>query len=187
MLKLILGGQKSGKSRQAEQDAQAWLMQASHNRVVFLTTGLALDVEMHQRIQRHQKDRKDRGLSSPRVTTIEEPLDLLDALAANSHPKDSTLYIVDCLTLWLMNHQFTPHNDWQNTKNAFLAHLESSQGQSSHVVFVSNEIGFGVVPMGELVREFVDELGLLNQAVAQRSQKVVLMAAGLPLVLKDVR
>ena len=189
---LILGGQKSGKSRRAESLAQGWLAQSSDHRAVLLATAQPWDDEMHQRIARHQADRAERV---PGMETVEEPLDLAGALCR--HRNAQTLVVVDCLTLWLTNWtmprqandtEYEPNRplarDWQAQLALFLEAIQCSPGP---VVLVGNEIGLGVIPMGRAVRAFVDALGVLNQQVAQVCPRVTLMAAGLPLTLKEPR
>ncbi|MBS0509080.1 MAG: bifunctional adenosylcobinamide kinase/adenosylcobinamide-phosphate guanylyltransferase [Proteobacteria bacterium] len=95
---LILGGQKSGKSRRAEQLARQWLAESNAHRAVLIATGQAWDAEMAARIERHQKERAERV---PGLLTVEEPRDLAGALARVSSPQ--ALVVVDCLTLWLTN------------------------------------------------------------------------------------
>ena len=95
---LILGGQKSGKSRRAEALAQQWLAASSTHRAVLIATAQPWDAEMRQRIARHQQDRAERV---PGMATVEEPLALAEAIAQHSRP--DTLLVVDCLTLWLTN------------------------------------------------------------------------------------
>ena len=189
---LILGGQKSGKSRRAESLAQQWLGVASAHRAVLIATAQPGDAEMRQRIARHQHDRFERV---PGMATVEEPLALAEAIAQHSRPQ--TLVVVDCLTLWLTNWlmpvaaQATDKNNEPNSPLALvepapvaslLIAIKQAQGP---LVLVGNEIGLGVIPMGAQVRAFVDALGLLNQQVAAACQRVTLMAAGLPLTLKD--
>lgn len=186
---LILGGQKSGKSRRAEALAQAWLRQSDRHQVVLIATAQAGDDEMRQRITRHQADRAQR---LPGITTLEEPLQLAEAIDRYSRP--GTLIIVDCLTLWLTNGlmpvQAAPVAAQalavdQVSRTAQL--LRTMAGAAGPLVLVGNEIGLGVIPLGREVRAFVDALGLLNQSVAQLCQRVTLMAAGLPLVLKEAQ
>ena len=193
---LILGGQKSGKSRRAELLARDWRAQSSEHRALLIATGQPWDEEMRQRIARHQSDRAARV---PGMATVEEPLDLAGALRQHSTPQ--TLVVVDCLTLWLTNWtmpadagssasanstEFKPNqpltHDWQAQAAMFLKAIESAPGP---VVLVGNEIGLGVIPLGREVRAFVDALGVLNQQVAQTCQRVTLMAAGLALTLKE--
>ena len=186
---LILGGQKSGKSRRAESLAQGWLAQSSAHRAVLIATAQPWDDEMRARIQQHQSDRAERV---PGMETVEEPLDLAGALCRHSNAQ--TLVVVDCLTLWLTNWtmprqandtEYEPNRplarDWQAQLALFLEAIEGAPGP---VVLVGNEIGLGVIPLGREVRAFVDALGLLNQQVAHTCQRVTLMAAGLPLHLK---
>ena len=187
---LILGGQKSGKSRRAELLARDWLAQSGDHRAVLIATGQAWDDEMRARIARHQRDRAKRV---PGLQTVEETHDVAAAVALHGTPQ--TLLVVDCLTLWL-THWSMPmgvetmnfeqklaltHN-WQAQAALFFIAIRKSPGP---VVLVGNEIGLGVIPMGREVRAFVDALGLLNQQAAQACERVTLMAAGLPLTLKE--
>ena len=182
---LILGGQKSGKSRRAEQLASAWLAQSPQHRAVLIATAHAGDDEMRQRIARHQQDRAAR---LPDMLTIEEPLALAGAITL--HANTQTLVLVDCLTLWLTN-WLSPGAEFKKNRpiapdlRAQAAMLLIATKQTAGpVVLVSNEIGLGVIPMGRQTREFVDALGRLNQDVAQVCERVTFMAAGLPLTLK---
>ncbi len=191
---LIIGGQKSGKSARAEKLAAQWLAISPTHTAVLVATAQAHDAEMHVRIARH---RADRAARVPAMCTVEEPLNLADALAQHSTPQ--TLLVVDCLTLWLTNQLFAYTASeaplaQNNTSNRpvsadnpaqaalLLIAIKSATGP---VVIVSNEIGLGVIPMGRDVRAYVDALGRLNQDVAHVCQRVTLMAAGLPLFLKD--
>ena len=187
---LILGGQKSGKSRRAELLARDWLAQSGEHRAVLIATGEAWDDEMRERIARHQRDRAERV---PGLQTVEEPHDVAAAVALHSTPQ--TLLVVDCLTLWLtrwtmpvgveamsFEQKQALALDWQAQAAMFLEAVRKSPGP---VVLVGNEIGLGVIPMGREVRAFVDALGTLNQQVAQACPRVTLMAAGLPLTLKE--
>ncbi|MES3010454.1 MAG: bifunctional adenosylcobinamide kinase/adenosylcobinamide-phosphate guanylyltransferase [Pseudomonadota bacterium] len=192
---LILGGQKSGKSRRAEDLARRWLWQDPSHRAVMVATAQPWDDEMRERIARHQQDRAERV---PGMATVEEPLALASAIALHSHA--NTLLVVDCLTLWLTNRlmpleEASGELDTTNLKpNRLQALVESNSiallsgaidNASGPIVLVSNEIGLGVIPMGREVRAFVDALGRLNQSAAAVCQRVTLMAAGLPLFLKD--
>lgn len=182
---LILGGQRSGKSRRAERLAQGWLAQSPRHRAVLIATGQPWDDEMRQRIARHQQDRAERV---PGMSTVEEPLQLAQAITA--HGNAQTLVVVDCLTLWLTNWLMPAGNSDKNkaaaqyprAQEAML--LEAIESCPGPLVLVGNEIGLGVIPLGREVRAFVDALGRLNQDVAQACERVTLMAAGLPLTLK---
>lgn len=171
---LILGGQRSGKSRHAERLAQAWLQRDPLHRVTVLATAMGLDDEMRQRIARHQQDRP------AGVELVEAPLDLAAALRSAAGPH--RLVLIDCLTLWVTNVLMPAEGSgdelaWAEHKQALLAALREREGP---VVLVSNEIGMGVIPMGADVRRVVDELGRLHQDVAQCCGQVTLMAAGQP-------
>lgn len=183
---LILGGQKSGKSRRAELLAQQWLAQSPQHQAVFIATAQPWDDEMRERIARHQQDR---ALRVPGMTTVEEPLQLAQAIA--QHSRTHTLVVVDCLTLWLTNllmpaenlKEKEPEPQWGRVQTAML--LGAVGVAPGPVILVGNEIGLGVIPLGRETRAFVDALGRLNQDVAATCQRVTLMAAGLPLTLKD--
>ncbi|ARV17575.1 Bifunctional adenosylcobalamin biosynthesis protein CobP [Curvibacter sp. AEP1-3] len=181
---LILGGQKSGKSRRAELLARQWLDASPDHEAVLIATAQPWDEEMRQRIARHQADRAERV---PGMRTVEEPLALAEAIRQQSDAR--TLVVVDCLTLWLTNLLMPAENESNkapapmDTARAasLLIAIQESKGP---VVLVGNEIGLGVIPMGREVRAFVDALGRLNQDVATVCERVTLMAAGLPLSLK---
>jgi len=204
---LIVGGQKSGKSRRAELLARDWLAAGPGHRAALIATGQPWDEEMRQRIARHQADRAARV---PGLATLEEPLDLAGTIARHSTPQ--TLLIVDCLTLWLTN-VLMPYQPTAAEINeasdstlaaapsqlaALASQAQPGQGaapavaalvQALHaapgpVILVGNEIGLGVIPMGREVRDFVDALGGLNQSVAAVCATVTLMVVGLPLTLK---
>jgi len=195
---LILGGQRSGKSRRAELLVRDWLAQSPDHRSVLIATATAWDDEMAARIARHQQDRAERV---PGMKTVEEPLELARAIA--QHSAANTLVVVDCLTLWLTN-LLMPHenaeNSFETPENSrnylsnktvdqqiraqaasFLIAIKNAPGP---VILVGNEIGLGVIPMGRETRAFVDALGRLNQDVAATCERVTFMAAGLPLTLK---
>ena len=201
---LVIGGQKSGKSRWAEYRARTWLAQSPQHAAVLIATAQPGDEEMRLRIARHQADRAQRV---PGMVTVEEPLQLAQAITAHSQPH--TLVVVDCLTLWLTNwlmpseghapqqagvtliapqaavlEEKTPENAADIAQAAML--LVAIEQSTGPVVLVGNEIGLGVIPMGADVRAFVDTLGRLNQDVARTCRRETLMAAGLPLTLKGI-
>ncbi|MBH1963812.1 MAG: bifunctional adenosylcobinamide kinase/adenosylcobinamide-phosphate guanylyltransferase [Comamonadaceae bacterium] len=182
---LIIGGQKSGKSRRGEELAAAWLHASVSHKAVLIATAQAYDDEMRQRIARHQRER---ALRVPGLRTLEASKDLHTVLQRAGGAE--TLRVLDCLTLWLTgllmpmeteNQAVAAFEDPEQAIDRLLAAIEASLGP---VVLVGNEIGLGVIPMGREVRAFVDALGVLNQRVAARCERVVLMAAGLPLYLK---
>lgn len=184
---LILGGQKSGKSRRAELLARRWLAASDAHRAILIATGQAHDDEMAERIARH---RRDRAARVPGMATLEEPLLLAEKIAGLSRAQ--TLLVVDCLTLWLASRLLPLLAHESVIGEAMLAACEAQAqrladavaGAPGPVILVSNEIGLGVVPLGRQTRVYVDALGLLNQRLAAACERVTLVAAGLPLVLK---
>ena len=166
-LTLVLGGARSGKSRFAES-----LIAAHPGRPVYLATAQAGDAEMAERIRRHRARRGDVW------RTIEEPLDLPHALA--SATRDNGAVLVDCLTLWLSNLMAAERNPESETQSL----IESLPKLTVPVVFVSNEVGLGIVPDNALARAFRDHAGFRHQAIATAADRVYLIAAGLPLLLK---
>jgi len=170
-LTLVLGGARSGKSAYAE----SLLLGQAGAEPVYIATSEVWDDEMAERVRLHQSRRGD-----PWVT-VEEPLALLEALREQCRP--GRVVLVDCLTLWLSNLMMA-EVDVAAAIDAFKAGLA---GLACPVVLVSNEVGLGIVPDNALARAFRDHAGRLNQAVAAVSNKVVFVAAGLPLVLKDHR
>lgn len=178
---LVLGGQKSGKTRRAEALAAAWLARSPVHRAVYIATAQAWDEEMRERIARH---RGDRALRVPAMETVEEPLELARAIGA--HSRSDTLVVVDCLTLWLTARLLPAAGaDAAPPGDAGDLIARAVAAAAGPLVLVSNEIGLGVVPLGAPTRAFVDALGCLNQQAALACERVTLMAAGLPLVLKD--
>ncbi len=165
---LVLGGVRSGKSVYAEQ------LVTSQGNGIYLATAEARDEEMAQRIEQHKERRGEVW------TTVEEPLDLLLRLEKLSRPK--TPVLVDCLTLWLSNLMEAGQDVTFETER-LLRCLPTLVGP---VVLVSNEIGLGGIAGDPPTRRFADSLGLLNQTVGLTADKVVLITAGLPVVLKDV-
>ncbi|MBA8843010.1 adenosylcobinamide kinase/adenosylcobinamide-phosphate guanylyltransferase [Ochrobactrum sp. RH1CCR137] len=164
---LVLGGTRSGKSSYAEKMAQSSGLQP-----LYLATGRAFDDEMENRIAIH-RDRRGSDWQ-----TVEEPLDLVSALTL--HVAVDRFVLVDCLTLWLTNLMMAERDIAAETAG-LVAMLPNLAGP---VVFVSNEVGFGIVPENRMAREFRDHAGFLHQAVAAVADEVYLIAAGLPLKMK---
>ena len=181
---LVLGGARSGKSAYAEQLAMRWAVQSAMP-VVYIASATAGDVEMAARIAHHRARRPAAW------RTVEAPLDLAGAL--QEHAAANTCVLVDCLTLWLSNLLFDggphypdngpidPGQQYVQRRDAMLDALPHLPGQ---IVLVSNEIGYGVTPMGAVSRFFVDEAGRLNQRVAAIAQQVRLIVAGCPVAVK---
>ncbi len=167
-LTLVLGGARSGKSRHAE----ALIEQAAPS-ALYLATAEPGDAEMAARIAAH---RARRGAG---WTTREAPRALTPVLGAEARPERPIL--VDCLTLWLSN-LLVAGADAEAEIAGLVDTLPRLPGP---VVLVANEVGLGIVPENALARAFRDHAGRLNQAVAALAQRVLFLAAGLPLVLKD--
>jgi len=165
-LTLVLGGARSGKSRYAEQAALA-----SPAPWVYVATAEPFDAEMTARIAEHRNRRGGQW------QTIEAPLDLPGAIAGA--PPAATV-LVDCLTLWLNNLMFN-NRDIDVETQGLEAALAARKAPS---VLVSNEVGSGIVPDNAEARRFRDLQGRLNQRIAARADRVVLLVAGLPMVMK---
>jgi adenosylcobinamide kinase/adenosylcobinamide-phosphate guanylyltransferase len=164
---LVLGGARSGKSRYAEA-----LVTDAAAAGTYIATAEAGDAEMAARIAHHRARRGGFW------RTVEEPLGLASAIVANADPARPIL--VDCLTLWLSN-LMGVGRVVEHESEVLLGALRDARGP---VVLVANEVGLGLVPETPLGREFRDEAGRLNQAVAALADRVIFVAAGLPLVLK---
>lgn len=164
---LVTGGARSGKSRFAEA-----LVAGAGLEKVYVATGQAFDAEMRSRIEQHKQDRGSGW------TTVEEPLALAEVLQRESRPDRAVL--VDCLTLWLSNLMLEDRNIAEEVAKlgASLSFLPGP------VVFVTNEVGQGIVPENALARRFRDEAGRLNQHIASLCERVVLVAAGQPVQIK---
>ena len=164
---LVLGGAASGKSAYAEE-----LVLRTPGRPVYIATAQAFDGEMTDKIAVH---RARRGAV---WTNVEEPLYLAGAIARADAP-DAVL-LVDCLTMWL-NNLMADDRDVAAETTHLVDIMGDLQGQ---IVLVANEVGLGIVPDNALARAFRNLHGTLNQAVAGTADRVVFVAAGLPLALK---
>ncbi len=169
MKTLILGGVRSGKSRFGEQ-----LAVVSELPVTYIATATAGDDEMRTRIAAHREHRPKDWL------VIEEPIQLGRAL--QSHAAVNSLLLVDCLTLWLTN-LLTAKSDsvFKQERSALLATLPDLKGK---IILISNETNMGITPMGALSRRYCDEAGRLHQELAGLCDRVILMVAGLPQIMK---
>jgi adenosylcobinamide kinase/adenosylcobinamide-phosphate guanylyltransferase len=169
MRTLILGGARSGKSALAER-----LAADSGRDVLYIATAQAGDAEMAARIAHHRARRPQQW------ACVEEPLKLAEVLQA--HARADRCILVDCLTLWLSNTLIdADERRFERERDRLLDVLPGLPGE---LLMVSNEVGLGIVPLGELTRRFVDEAGRLHQSIAAVSERVVFVAAGLPLALK---
>ena len=164
---LVLGGARSGKSRHAQQ-----LAEAGGEALVFIATAQAFDGEMTDRIARHRADR------DARWRTVEAPLDLPAAIAETDG--EGTMLLVDCLTLWASN-MLLADADADEATARLCAALDAPRGR---ILLVANEVGLGIVPDNALARRFRDIAGTMNQRVAAIVDRVDMVAAGLPFSLK---
>ena len=170
-LTLVLGGARSGKSAYAES-------LFTGPEAVYVATAEAIDDEMRDRIARHRARRGDGWI------TVEAPLDLAGALRARTRDGSGGV-LVDCLTVWLGNLMHAGR-DVDREAGSLLESLAPAAPKAP-AVLVANEVGLGVVPDNPMARAFRDHAGRLNQALAGRADRVVLVTAGIPLVLKPAR
>lgn len=177
---LVLGGARSGKSALAERIARE-----SGKQVTYVATAQAGDGEMAARIDHHRARRPVEW------ETIEEATHLARCLRSACAP--GRIVLVDCLTLWLSNLMFAGGQVYPELGPVELPPLFAQQRAElldwmdhaeGDVIFVSNEVGMGIVPFGAVSRCFMDEAGRLNQELAARCERVLFVAAGLPLALK---
>ena len=164
---LVLGGARSGKSAFAER----LVVETGLSRH-YIATGRAFDDEMRDRIARHRDDRGDGW------ETHEEPLALAETILAVARPDRAVL--VDCLTLWVTNLML----EERDMGVAFAKLAKAIEAASGRIVFVSNEVGLGIVPDNRMARAFRDHAGRLHQQVAAIVPQVYFIAAGLPLKMK---
>jgi adenosylcobinamide kinase/adenosylcobinamide-phosphate guanylyltransferase len=168
-LVVVLGGARSGKS--------SWALRYAAGRYqsyIFLATAQALDEEMAARIEIHKAAR------GPAWALIEEPIELAEALRSRCGAHQ--VIVVDCLTLWLSNVLL---EKGETQVHPYLDRVaEALRERKQAVVAVSNEVGMGLVPDNRIGRQFRDLAGEMNQKVAALADKVVFMAAGIPLFLK---
>jgi len=165
---LVLGGARSGKSRYGER-----LVEARPGPLLYVATAQAGDAEMAARIARHRARRGERW------ETVEEPLELVTALRTVGSEVGAVL--VDCLTLWLSNLLQARRDPAAEVENLVAA----LPALTRPVVFISNEVGLGIVPENALARAFIDQAGWLHQRLGEAAQSVIFMAAGLAMPLKS--
>jgi adenosylcobinamide kinase/adenosylcobinamide-phosphate guanylyltransferase len=170
-LTLITGGARSGKSSHAITLA----MKTTGARRAFIATAESLDDEMAARIERHRADRP------AGFNTIEEPLDVCGVLETIDGRAD--VVILDCLTLWISN--LMSRGDDDTLILAAADHLAvTAVRPGPNVIVVTDEVGWGIVPVNPVARRFRDLLGWTNQKIARAAAEVILMVAGYPLKLK---
>lgn len=165
---LIGGGSRSGKSSFGLSYARE-----RGSRLAFIATAQSLDGEMADRIRKHQADR------GAEFTTYEEPLAIASLISSLDASFDAI--VVDCLTLWVSN-LLLSGND--HLEDAFEKLVGTSSRSQARIIFISNEVGCGIVPENALARRFRDEAGRLNQLAAAAATEVYWMAFGIPMQLK---
>jgi len=183
MVVMVTGGARSGKSTFAER-------YAAHlgKRGIYLATSPVFDEELSQRVAMHQARRKN---SSFPWETIEEPYDLAEKLQELAKRPDvlagETVLLVDCLILWLSN--WLVRDELQPDLVLLLQKVTELQQVISSfpgtLLLVTNEVGYGIVPEYALGRMFRDAAGMMNQRVAEVSEQVFLVTAGIPLEIKS--
>lgn len=163
---MITGGQRSGKSKKAEEIA----MSLSDN-PVYVATAHIWDKEFRERVKRHQERR------GPQWTNIEEEKLL------SRHDLTGRVAVIDCVTLWLTNF-FFENNNVDETLTAVKEEFERFTKNDATYIFVTNEIGSGGVSDNAVQRQFTDLEGWMNQYIASRADEVILMVSGIAVKIK---
>jgi adenosylcobinamide kinase/adenosylcobinamide-phosphate guanylyltransferase len=170
---MLTGGARSGKSMYALKLVESY--NVSGKRAAFVATAVAMDDEMEKRIVNHQAERKDN------FDTFEEPEKLAVLLKGIVRKYD--LIIVDCLTFFVNNLIFKEYSDDQILSECG-SMLDNINGADATIIFVTNEVGFGIVPDNSLARRFRDLSGRVNRMFAESSDEVYLMVSGIPMKVK---
>ena len=164
---MITGGQRSGKSEEAERRALSL-----SGTPVYMATAKVWDDEFRERVRRHQERR------GPQWTNIEEEI------ALSRHDMAGRVVLIDCVTLWLTHIFFQNGEDTDRALEAAKAELDCFTAQDATFIFVTNEIGLGGVSDNAMQRHFCDLQGWMNQYVAQKADEVILMVSGIPMQVK---
>ncbi len=167
MIYYISGGERSGKSRYA-QDLALTLT----NKPIYVATSRIWDDNFKDRVQRHTNDRDHRW------TTIEEEKEI------SKHLKPNQVYVIDCVTLWLTNFYVDTKNDVEECLRQAKQQFDLMKASGATVIVISNEIGMGLHAQTEVGRKFTELQGWINQHIAQQADKATFMVSGLPLILK---
>jgi len=165
---VITGGQRSGKSGYAQR-----LALSLAERPVYLATSRIWDDEFRQRVVRHQQDRGKEWIN------IEEEKFL------SRHKLDAHTVVIDCVTLWATNFFFDNQGDVELSLSQLKQEFDTFTHQQATFIFITNEIGMGAVSPDENQRKFTDLQGWLNQYIASKADKAILMVSGLPISIKD--
>jgi len=164
---LITGGQRSGKSRYAQELA----LSLSPN-PVYLATSRIWDEEHRKRIERHQLERGSEWIN------LEEEKELSKCVLAGK------IVVIDCVTLWATNFFFDLQSDVEKSLNALQSEFDKLTTQEAQFIFVTNEIGMGEVSQNEIQRRFTDLQGWINQYIASKADNVYLMISGISMKIK---
>ncbi len=164
---LITGGQRSGKSKQAEE-----LALSLSETPVYVATAHIWDEEFRERVRRHQARR------GPQWTNIEEEIQL------SRHDLTGRVAVIDCVTLWLTNFFFAHESDVDQSLELAKAEFDRFTAADATYIFVTNEIGSGGVSDSAIQRKFTDLEGWMNQYIASKADEVILMVSGIPLKVK---
>ncbi len=179
LIVLVTGGVRSGKSSFAEQYVRHHFLSA-----VYVATAVAFDEEMRQRIQIHIDQRRDSGFT---WKTIEESYELSNLLEKDL--RDEAVILVDCLTVWLSN--WLIKLDVEQSMDSLPLIIDElikvAQNMNGTIVFVTNEVGSGIVPEYKLGRLFRDYAGILNRRLAELADEVIMVVAGIPVPLKQLQ
>jgi len=178
MITLITGGIKSGKSAFALNKFRDFSDEIPDktNRI-FLATAIPFDDEMKEKVQRHQDERS--GLY---ITTVEESLELSDALKKNDAAGNKI--VLDCLSIWMSNLFYHFENSPEQIEQRITGFVNTLETVRSELTIVTNEVGMGLIPENPLARAYERSLGILNQRVAMKSDRLILMVSGYPVHVK---
>ena len=165
---LITGGQRSGKSKKAEELALSLSLTP-----VYMATAHVWDDEFRDRVRRHQERR------GPQWTNIEEEMLL------SRHDMTGRVVVVDCVTLWLTNFFFANGSDVDVSLRLAKEEFDAFTKADATYIFVTNEIGLGGVSDNALQRKFTDLQGWMNQYIADKADEVVLMVSGIAMKVKS--
>jgi len=173
---LVTGGGRSGKSTFAQR-----LAESMTGRRAYIATCPVIDDEMAERVRKHREAR-----SAAAWTTIEEPLDLASVLRSDG---GHGICLVDCLTLWVNNLLYEAGKEGRDVTEEEIARscseiLEAGKGRPGTVIFVTNEVGLGIIPENPLARRYRDLAGRCNQVIAAGAETVVLLVSGIPVTIK---
>jgi adenosylcobinamide kinase/adenosylcobinamide-phosphate guanylyltransferase len=164
----ITGGQRSGKSSFAQK-----LAINKNNHPIYLATSRKWDKDHKKRIEKHREDR-----SKHNWTTIEEEKYL------SKHLFNDQVVLIDCITLWLTNFYYDNNNDIEKSYNEAVAEIDKLNKMNAEFIIVTNEIGMGAHPDNLIQMKFADLQGWVNQYIAKKAEKVLLMVSGIPLTVK---